>query len=212
MHIHRTAFLPALLAVPLFAQIPHGDPLLNRVNDPPPVHVVSRVDGNYTLFRIRFVPYNQKYVVDRFTLGPAPDGTAPLRDFDDIDFPPDLPPARTAAQPGAAARRPNLAATPVPHAEPGLPLPPDPDEFQFDPWDIPPPEDDFPIPDPPLPDPFDDPFEDFPIPDLPPPPDDELDISSFSLTDLDIIGSDPLVGQTAHAVPLSRSIAQAASL
>ena len=43
-------------------------------------------------------------------------------------------------------------------------FPPDPDEFQFDPWDIPEPD---------IPFPPDDPFDDIPLP--PPPPDDPFD-------------------------------------
>src|ERR1022692_76322 len=52
----------------------------------------------------------------------------------------------------------------MPSELPGL----EPDDFQFDPWDIPD------IPDPPFPDPFEDPFDDIPLP--PPPFDDPFDV------------------------------------
>src|ERR1017187_91097 len=76
---------------------------------------------------------------------------------------------------------------PLPTEFPGA-FPPDPDEFQFDPWDIPDPVDipfppDDPFEDiPPLPDPFDDPFNDLPDPppDLPPLPGGDLPDSNYS--------------------------------
>ena len=67
-------------------------------------------------------------------------------------------------------------------------FPPDPDDFQFDPWDIPdPPDVPFPPDDPfddipPLPDPFEDPFNSFPDPppDLPPLPTEDFPPSTFA--------------------------------
>src|ERR1035438_5700594 len=75
---------------------------------------------------------------------------------------------------------------PLPSKPPGA-LPPDPDDFQFDPWDIPePPDIPFPPDDPfddipPLPDPFDNPFDNFPDPppDLPPLPGGDLPFSDY---------------------------------
>ncbi len=64
---------------------------------------------------------------------------------------------------------------------------PDPDEWEFDPWDLPDPTEDLPLPEPPT-GPWDDPFDDLPSPiDLPPFPDDEMDLVDANTGDLSII-------------------------
>jgi len=98
------------------------------------------------------------------------------------------PPGFTFLRQGVDAGQFHRAARGVSQPRGGGVLPPDPDEFQFDPWDLPDPIDDFPLPDPPLPDPWEDPF-DLPDPplDLPPFPDDDLPITDFSPGDLNIV-------------------------
>ena len=143
------------------------DPMKSRYDDPPVVYTfLNSITGAETAVRIAFSPYTNTYSVTNPTW---------------FTF------LRKSAGVGAQPRA-------IPHGG-GMDLP-DPDEFQFDPWDIPLPEDDLPLPDIPLPDPFEDPWDD-PLP-LPPLPPDEIDGTDFSPGTLDITNDGLPVG---YAVP-----------
>ena len=177
---------------------PQLDPMLNRSKDPPDIYTVARVNDTPVLFRIAFFPYNRRFNVYQIPLVLQPatknsqvSGAMSPRlvgDFDDNNFPPDLVPLPT-----PPVTPPQNQGQLKAHASGALP--PDPDVFQFDPWDLPEPQDDYLLPVPPLPDPFDDPFVGLPNPPPPPFPDDELDITSASDGTLEIINSGQPLGQ-----------------
>jgi len=75
-----------------------GPVLYNRANDPPSLYTVARVNNIKMLFKVVFYPYSKQFKVIQFVLpqvasrSAATERTAPGGDFDDTDFPPDLPP------------------------------------------------------------------------------------------------------------------------
>jgi YVTN family beta-propeller protein len=144
------------------------DPMKARYGDPPTVYTfLNSTTGWQTAVRLEFPSFTSDVKVTN------PSGFTFLRQGGGL-FP---------------ALLGDLLRPPVPRG--GGTLDPDPDEHQFDPWDCPDPEDDFPLPDPPeLPDPFDDPFDGLPeLPEPPPFPDDEMDISDYSTGSLSILDS-----------------------
>src|SRR5258708_11042815 len=74
------------------------DPLYNRANDPPSLYTVARVNNIKMLFKVVFYPYSKQFKVIQFVLpqvasrSVATERTAPIGDFADTAFPPDLPP------------------------------------------------------------------------------------------------------------------------
>ncbi len=131
------------------------DPKRSRWGDPPTIYTFLNSDtGHQTAVRIEFPSYTTNVNVTN-------------------------PPGFTFLRQGIGALLPQALRQPRSTRSGGGVDLPDPDEWQFDPWDWPDPEDDFPLPDPP--DPFEDPFGDLPPPpDLPPFPDDELDMTNIS--------------------------------
>ena len=117
-----------------------SNPMQNFYGDPPVVYTfLNSITGHETAVRIAFPAYTNTVNVTN------PTGFTFLR---------------------SGASLPGFLQQPMSiHKFGGGALPPDPDEFQFDPWDIPDPPD--------IPFPPDDPFEDIPLP--PPPPDDPFD-------------------------------------
>lgn len=138
------------------------NPLQNFYGDPPVVYTfLNSLTGQETAVRIAFPAYTNNVKVSN------PTGFTFLR---------------------SGALLPGLLQQPMSvHKLGGGAIPPDPDEFGFDPWDIPDPPDPF-LPDPPFddfpppPDPFDDPFDGLPDPpiDLPPLPSDDLPLTDYS--------------------------------
>jgi YVTN family beta-propeller protein len=165
-----TAAIAALLSTPACDPTTSGpDPMRARYGDPPVVYTfLNGVTGQQTAVRIEFPSYTTKANVTN------PAGFTFLRQGAGV--------FGFQLTPQAATRRPLGQGA----------QPPDPDEFNFDPWDIPEPPNPFddPFPDfpdpfdeiPPPPDPFDDPFNDFPDPplDLPPLPGGDLPNSNYS--------------------------------
>jgi YVTN family beta-propeller protein len=165
----RSAVAIASLASTLAAQnaVNTINPLISRRNDPPPLMTTAiDANGNYVLLAILFAPLGTKVeVAPILNIGPAESVLAGQAVA-----------ARARAQAFADAQAPDDAPVAIPPNGPGLNIP-DPDEFGFDPWDLPDPPDPFMVPDAPSPfddppDPFGDPFGDLPNPpmDLPPLP------------------------------------------
>src|SRR6266849_10734755 len=76
-----------------------SDPLYNRTNDPPSVYTVACINNAKVLFKVVFYPYSKQFKVIQFGLPqvtPRSAGTdrsgGLSGDFDDNDFPLDLPP------------------------------------------------------------------------------------------------------------------------
>ena len=158
--------IAALLSTPACDPTTSGpDPMRARYGDPPIVYLfLNGVTGQQTPVRIEFPSYTTRVNVTN------PTGFTFLRQGVGAFGFQLLPQAATHRPRGGGA------------------FPPDPDEFQFDPWDIPDPIDipfppDDPFEDiPPPPDPFDDPFDGLPDPppDLPPLPGGDLPNSNYS--------------------------------
>ena len=184
---------------------PQLDPMLNRSKDPPDIYTLAIVSGTPMLFRIAFFPYDRRFNVYQIPLllQPATKNSQASRamspravgELDDYNFPLDLVPLSTPPVTTPQITTPENQGHLKAHDSAALP--PDPDAFQFDPWDLPDPQNDFLLPDPPLPDPFNDPFVGLPNPLASPFPDDELDITSFSNGTLEIINSGQPLGYIA---------------
>ena len=162
------------------------DPMLNYFADPPVIYTFLLSDaGKETAVRIEFPSFTSKVNVTN------PSGFAFLR--------------QSVSGPLAPRLRRNGSSLDLP----------DPDEHMFDPWDLPDPVDDFPVPDPPLPDPFEDPF-DLPDPiDLPPLPDDEMDVTDISTSDVSFVdfgGEQPGYGLKQPLAAAPRAISTVARL
>src|SRR5713226_8201003 len=84
---------------PAFYDPALNDPLYSRANDPPSLYTVARVNNVKLLFKVVFYPYSKQFKVIQFVLpqvtarSAATDRSGGLSgDFDDTDFPLDLPP------------------------------------------------------------------------------------------------------------------------
>jgi YVTN family beta-propeller protein len=214
----RSACLIAWLAAPLFAQtaVTSIPPTIARRNDPPGFYTTATIGDQSMLVVVRFAPFGQKVqVTPILTIGPGstlatifPVAPRPLQ-------------AATAPRVSTADRlgvgrvpiRPDggQGSSAIPPNGPGLNIP-DPDEFGFDPWDIPDPPDPFTVPDTPSPftdppDPFGDPYGSLPEPpvDLPPLPGDQMMIPNTADNSLTIVNPGlPGPGLTAHAATITR--------
>lgn len=126
-----------------------------------------------------------------------------------IEFPAYTTTVNVTNPPGFTFLR-NMAKVKLPRFGGGA-FPPDPDEFEFpDPWDFPPPEDDFPDPpDFPLPDPWEDPYLGDP---LPLPPGDEFDMTDFSPGTLNFASNGTPLGFRVKPGPFKAAITVQATL
>src|SRR5713226_3826516 len=83
---------------PAFYDPAINDPLYNRTNDPPSLYTVARVNNVKMLFKVVFYPYSKQFKVIQFVLPQVASRSAVMErsglsgDFDDNDFPLDLPP------------------------------------------------------------------------------------------------------------------------
>src|SRR5713226_9257290 len=126
---------------PAFYDPAINDPLYNRTNDPPSLYTVARVNDVKMLFKVEFYPYSKQFKVIQFVLPQVAARNADTDrsgglsgDFDDNDFPLDLPPL----DPPDDFPLPDIPDWPLPDIDEdpfdGLPDPPPfPDEpFPFD--------------------------------------------------------------------------------
>src|SRR5580704_1635453 len=176
--ITRSAVAITSLAATLAAQTATTtiNPLISRRNDPPPL-MTTAIDenGNYVLLAILFAAFGTNIeVAPILNIGPASSVLAG-----------EAVAARARRRSSGSTQAPDNASVAIPPNGPGLNIP-DPDEFGFDPWDIPDPPDPFMVPDTPSPftdppDPFGDPYGSLPEPpmDLPPLPGGDLPNSNF---------------------------------
>jgi YVTN family beta-propeller protein len=137
--------------------------------DPPPLYTIAVVNGAYHLVQVSFNQFGTDYKVTTGATVNIPIPQASIR----------------TARPKVVFPSGGQGSTAIPPNGPGLNIP-DPDEFGFDPWDIPDPPDPFTVPDTPSPftdppDPFGDPYGSLPEPpmDLPPLPGGDLPNSNF---------------------------------
>lgn len=149
-----------------------ANPSFSAYKDPPSIYTIAVVNGAYHLVLVSFNQFGTDYKVTTGATVSIPLPSPPQGDIRLIR-PKSLRPAG------------GQGSTAIPPNGPGLNIP-DPDEFGFDPWDIPDPPDPFTVPDTPSPftdppDPFGDPYGSLPEPpmDLPPLPGGDLPNSNF---------------------------------
>jgi len=196
MSCFRTTVFAVFVSYGCWAQVPQPDPMLNRTKDPPDVYTIGMVNGTKMLFRVAFFPYDRRFAVYQVPIlleavGANPQTAAAsakprlIGAFDADNFPPDLVPL------------------PLPKAQfrqrlqgrAGNAGPPGGELFQIDPWELPDPMDDFPLPAQPFPDPFDDPFFSNPVP--PSAPGDEIQWVDYSTGALNVASSAQPIGYVA---------------
>ena len=148
-----------------------ANPAFSTYKDPPPLYTIAVVTGVYHLVQISFNQFGTDYKVSTGATVPIP-------------LPQPLPDIRY-VHANQVSPSGGQGSSAIPPNGPGLNIP-DPDEFGFDPWDLPDPPDPFMVPDTPSPfddppDPFGDPFGELPEPpmDLPPLPGGDLPGSNF---------------------------------
>ncbi len=168
------------------------------------------------LLVVRFAPFGQRVqVAPIFTIGPGSTLSTAATGVHRAAVAAPAPGIPTADRLGVTRKsiRPDggQGSSAIPPNGPGLNIP-DPDEFGFDPWDLPDPPDPFTIPDipPPFddpPDPFDDPFNGLPDPplDLPPLPGDQMMIPNTGDNSVIIVNPGAAGhGLTPHAATVTR--------